>query len=168
MWKYITDEQCNQFLLSLNLIDNKLIEKSDTNKIKTLYSISNNIENNYRLFKIRKRNGGFRTIYEPNSTLKYIQRQILKNILNNKKISKYAKAYKRGVSLKDNAYPHLNKKMILKLDIKDFFEKIRFLHVYKTCFSIEYFPKSIGILLTYLCTYDNHLPPRSSKIIIYF
>lgn len=167
MWKYITQEQCNQFLLSLNLIDNKLIETSDTNKIKTLYSISNNIENNYRIFKIKKHNGGFRTIYEPNSTLKYIQRQILKNILNNKSISKYAKTYKRGISLKDNACPHLNKKVILKLDIKDFFDSIHFLDIYQACFSLEYFPKNIGILLTYLCTYDNHLPqgaPTSSYI----
>lgn len=167
MWKYITHKQCMKFLLSLNLIDNKLIENSDLDKIKSLYSISNNIENNYRVFKVKKHNGGFRTICEPNSTLKHIQRQILKNILNNKSTSKYAKAYKKGISLKDNAYPHLNKKMILKLDIKDFFDSIHFLDIYTSCFSLEYFPKSIGMLLTYLCTYNNHLPqgsPTSSYI----
>lgn len=27
MWKYITKEQCNEFLLSLDLIDDKLIDK---------------------------------------------------------------------------------------------------------------------------------------------
>lgn len=157
MWKYIGTKECNDFLLSLNLINCK-----DKNKyIKTIYSISNNIEKNYKVYKIKKRNGKYRTIYEPNSMLKQIQKQILINILNNKSISKYAKAYHKGISLKDNAIPHINKKIILKLDIKNFFENISFLDVYNSCFSIEYFPKSVGFILTYLCTYDNHLTQGS-------
>ena len=78
--------------------------------IKTLYSISNNVEANYRKFKIKKRSESYRTIYEPSPLLKYIQKQILCNILNNKSISNYAKAYKKGISLKENALPHTNKK----------------------------------------------------------
>ena len=164
MWKYITKDQINEFLLSLNLLEDKLTDKEKLNK---LYSISNNIENNYKIFKLKKRNGKFRTIYEPNYTLKNIQRKILNNILNNKSISKYAKAYKKGISLNDNAKEHLNKKIILKLDIEDFFENINFFDIYNNCFQIEYFPKEIGMLLTYLCTYNNYLPqgsPTSSYI----
>ena len=157
MWKYIGTKECNDFLLSLNLINCKDKDKY----IKTIYSISNNIEKNYKVYKIKKRNGKYRTIYEPNSMLKHIQKQILINILNNKSISKYAKAYHKGISLKDNAIPHTNKKIILKLDIKNFFENISFLDVYNSCFSIEYFPKSVGFILTYLCTYDNHLTQGS-------
>ena len=158
MWKYINKQDINNFLLSLNLIDNKLIDKD---KIKELYSISNNIEDNYKIFKIKKRNGKYRTIYEPNSTLKYIQRQILNNILNERKISRYAKAYHKGLSLKDNAIPHINKDIILKLDLENFFDNISFIDVYNTCFPIEYYPKSIGMLLTYLVTYEDHLTQGS-------
>ena len=157
MWKYISTKKCNEFLLSLNLINCK----DEKRYIKTIYSISNNIEKNYKIYKIKKRNGKYRTIYEPNSILKQIQKQILVNILNNKSISKYAKAYHKGIQLKDNAIPHINKEMILKLDIKDFFENISFLDIYNSCFSIEYFPKSVGMVLTYLCTYDNHLTQGS-------
>lgn len=157
MWKYIGIKECNDFLLSLNLINCK----DEKKYIKTIYSISNNIENNYKVYKIKKRNGKYRTIYEPNSTLKQIQKQILNNILNNKAVSKYAKAYYKGSKLKDNAVPHINKKVILKLDIKDFFESITFLDIYNFCFPIEYFPKSVGMILTYLCTYDNHLTQGS-------
>ena len=114
-----------------------------------------------KIYKIKKRNGKYRTIYEPNLILKQIQKQILNNILNNKSISKYAKAYHKGIQLKDNAIPHINKEMILKLDIKDFFENISFLDIYNSCFPIEYFPKSVGMILTYLCTYDNHLTQGS-------
>lgn len=153
MWKYIGKDECMNFLLSLHLIN-----VSDKKKhIKILYSIANNAKKNYKVFKIKKRNGKLRTIYEPNDILKHIQKQILNNILNNKSISKYATAYHKGISLKDNASPHLNKKIILKLDIKDFFESIEFVDIYNSCFPMEYFPKSIGMLLTYLCTYDDHL-----------
>lgn len=153
MWKYTSVEECNNFLLSLNLFKCK----NSKRYIKILYSLSNNIENNYNVFKIKKRNGQYRTIYEPNDLLKTIQRNILSNILNNFSISKYAKAYKKGICLKDNAIVHLNKDIILKLDIIDFFDNIEFDSIYYNCFSKNYFPKSIGILLTQLCTYNNHL-----------
>lgn len=157
MWKYIGTKECNDFLLSLKLFNCK----DEKKYIKTIYSISNNIKNNYKIYKIKKINDKYRTIYEPNSLLKNIQRQILINILNNKSISKYAKAYHKGISLKENAISHINKKTILKLDIKNFFENISFLDIYNSCFSIEYFPKSVGMLLTYLCTYNEHLPQGS-------
>lgn len=51
MWKYISQEQCNEFLLSLNLIQEEI---SDKEKLKKLYSISNKIEKNYKVFKIKK------------------------------------------------------------------------------------------------------------------
>lgn len=153
MWKYIGIKECNEFLLSLHLFNSK----DDKKYLKTIYSITNNIENNYKVYKIKKRNGKLRTIHEPDKLLKHIQRQILNNILNNKSISKYAKAYHSGISLKENALPHINKDLILKLDIKDFFENINFIDVYNACFSIEYFPKSVGMILTYLCTYQDHL-----------
>ncbi len=157
MWKYIGIKECNEFLLSLNLLNTH----DEKKYINTLYSISNNIKDNYKIYKIKKRNGKYRTIYEPNKLLKHIQKQILANILNNKSISKYAKAYHKGISLKDNALPHINKDMILKLDIKDFFENISFIDIYNSCFPIEYFPKSVGMLLTVLCTYEDHLTQGS-------
>ncbi len=159
-----TKEECNEFLLSLNLIDRNI---SSSKKIKELYTISNRVERNYKVYKIKKHNSGYRTIYSPNGLLKSIQRKILKNILSNKEISKYACAYYPGRCLKDNAYPHLNKKTILKLDIIDFFENIDFCRIYNACFNEAYFPKSVGYLLTYLCTYESRLPqgaPTSSYI----
>ena len=47
------------------------------------------------------------------------------------------------------------------MDIENFFENISFLDIYNSCFPIEYFPKSVGMILTYLCTYNNHLTQGS-------
>jgi len=163
MWKYLDNNKEKEFLLSLNLIKGT-DEKDILNKI---YAISNNIENNYIIHKIKKRNGKTRTIYEPQFNLKIIQRNILHNLLEDRYISKYAKAYQKGISLKENAIVHINKEMILKLDIKDFFNNITYMQVYCRCFKEEYYPNSIRTLLTNLCTYQGYLPqgaPTSSYI----
>lgn len=165
MWQHLTKSKINEFILSLNLISNEKL--SDKEKLKLLYTISNHAEKHYKVFKIPKRNGGYRTIYEPDYTLKSIQRNILNNVLNERITSSYAKAYKKGLSLVDNATPHLNKKVILKLDIKDFFPSIDFLKVYKKAFPRNMYPEAVASLLTNLTTYNNFLPqgtPTSSYI----
>ena len=160
MWKYFNSRE---FLLSLNLVDGT----EDSKIIKEIYAVANNVENNYRVFKIRKRNGKYRTICEPNTVLKHIQRQILDNLLNDIEISEYAKAYKKGISLRENALVHTNKKLVLKLDIEDFFDNISFANIYNKCFGLGKYPKHIGVLLTTLVTYNGYLPqgaPTSSYI----
>lgn len=160
----LTKKEINNFLLSLDLVDYNI---SDNKKVKLLYTLSNNIYKNYQVYKIKKKHGGYRTIYAPSPILKKVEKRILENILNYKTISTYAKAYKKGLSLKDNALTHINKKIILKLDIIDFFENINYYSIYESCFSENYFPKEVGHLLIYLCTYESRLPqgaPTSSYI----
>ncbi len=48
MWKYTGTKECNEFLLSLNLF----YCKDNSKYIKTIYSISNNIENNGSCTKV--------------------------------------------------------------------------------------------------------------------
>ena len=160
----VTKDVANEFLLSLNLVDNDL---SDKEKIRRLYTLSNNIEHYYKKYEIPKRNGDKRVIYEPNYDLKRIQKNILNNVLSGFKVSKYAMAYVKGMSVKDNVLPHVNKKVILKLDIKDFFNSISFIDIYNKVFLEEYFPKQVRMVLTYLCTYNEFLPqgaPTSAYI----
>lgn len=153
MWDYIGVKECNDYLLSLRLFDCENQKKY----INTLYAIANDVRSHYRVFRIRKHNGKLRTIYEPSGILKHIQKRILSEVLEDMRVSPYATAYRKGKSLKDNASVHVGKKMVLKLDIKNFFENIWFLDIYNACFPIELFPKSVGMLFTYLCTYDDHL-----------
>lgn len=157
----IDKENNSSILLSLNLLD----IKDNKKYIKTIYSISNNIINNYQIFKLKKCSGGYRTIYKPSNILKNIQRRILTNILEKESISRYAKAYHKGISLIDNARFHVDKKIVLKLDIEEFFDSIDYSYVYKYCFTT--YPKEIRTLLTSLCTYLGYLPqgsPTSSYI----
>ena len=89
-----------------------------------IYAIMNSSSRYYHSFFIPKRNGKLRQIREPYPTLKEIQNWILQNILQHIPVSKYAKAYVKGKGLIDNVKFHKNQKVIIKLDIKNFFESI--------------------------------------------
>ena len=156
MWKYTNTKECNEFLLSLNLWNCKEEKKY----IKTLYSLSNQIEKNYRIKKIKKKNGKTRTLYEPTPLLKHIQRKILENILEKRKVSTYAKAYQKGISLKENAKPHVKKDSILKLDIKNFFDNITLMNVTS--------PPIIGINRTLDYSLNKSIASPSAMVTIAF
>lgn len=154
MWLYLTDDKYNDLLLSFNLVNTNNIKT--TNRI--LYGIVNNIDTNYEEIIIHKKNNKLRFLYTPSKTLKDVQRKILKNILEERVLSPSSYAYKKNCSVVDAAKAHVDKKIIVKLDIKDFFNNITFNKVYKSCFNEDLFPRKMGILLTNLCVYNNMLP----------
>ena len=154
MWKYLTESKYNELLSSFNLVNTSDIKK--INKI--LYGISNNIDLNYEEIIIKKKNKGLRYLNEPSPILKSIQKRILKNVLEEKMISKCAYAYKKGLSTILNAKNHVGCKVILKLDIENFFDNINFYKVYNSCFNESLYPKKLGMLLTNLCVYNDMLP----------
>ncbi len=125
---------------------------------KFLWPIVKNVDDMYRLYTVPKRNSGTRQLCSPNSRLKAIQHNILKNFLNNIPVSRYAMAYIRGKTLSDNAILHVNKKFVLKMDISDFFGSIHFDKIYNAAFNTTLFPKQIGYMLTSLCCRKDVLP----------
>lgn len=154
MWKYLDKEALKEAIISFNLITNNM---SNTKKINSLYAISNNSKKYYTKKYILKRDGTKRELLVPNSFLKNIQRNILNNVLYDLKVSEYATSYLKNKTIKDNAILHVGKKVILKLDIKDFFRNITFEHLY-IALPDYLFPPQIKVLLIKLCTYDDYLP----------
>jgi len=87
--------------------------------------VSKHSDSYYREFKVNKKNGvGYRIINEPLPNLKRVQYWILFNILSKIHISPYAKAYVSKRGLKQNLRFHRNQKMVLNVDIKNFFPSI--------------------------------------------
>lgn len=154
MWKYYDKMHNKEFILSLNLVPFKI---SDDKKLNLLYAISNNSEKYYHKKEILKKDGTKRFLLVPNKNLKIIQKNILNHVLKGLSVSKYATAYVNGKSIKDNVYEHVDKKIILKLDIKDFFDNITFLHIYNALPNYL-FPPALKVLLIKLCTYKDYLP----------
>ncbi|MDX2279197.1 MAG: reverse transcriptase family protein [Saprospiraceae bacterium] len=111
----------------------------------------------YRDFKIKKRNGKMRTISEPLPSLKEIQSWILENILENVKVSPFAKAYRKNVSIIENIKFHRNQPKVFIVDLQNFFPSIKANSVENIFLSLGY-SKIISNLLAKLCTRDGHLP----------
>ena len=81
--------------------------------------------NRYKVFAIPKRTGiEHRIIAQPARELKAIQRYLVENRLAGLRIHQMATAYQPGKNILSNAYPHRKKRVILKLDFRDFFHSI--------------------------------------------
>lgn len=117
-------------------------------------------EKYYHSFSIPKHNGKRRQINEPYPTLKEIQNWILKNILYQIPISKYAKAYVKHKGIKDNVKFHKNQNVVIKLDIKNFFDSITYKDVYTIFRGIGY-TRNLSHLLANMCILNNKLPQGS-------
>ena len=119
--------------------------------------MSNHITKYYNSFTIKKKNGKDRNILSPYTELKKIQFNILNDLLYDKRISEYAKAYVKNISLIDNVKIHRGYKYILKLDISNFFENISYVDVYNI-FKEYGFSNGLCGVLAHLTTYDEYLP----------
>ena len=133
---------------------------------RTLYSLSNNLEKHYHNVLIPKSDGSKRKLSVPDLILKNVQRSIADNILSQYPISKYAKAYKIGSNVVQNAQPHVGKKKILKLDIEGFFDHILYSQVKDIVFYKEKFAEPIRVLLTMLCYYRSRFRKERLRLLL--
>lgn len=111
----------------------------------------------YRHFTIKKANGKSRGIYEPLPDLKHVQHWILTNILEKCPVSDYAKAYVKKRTLKHNARFHKAQRVVVTMDIKDFFPSIRLFDVFTIFKEMGYF-ENVAWFLAHLCCRKKALP----------
>ncbi|MCM8531436.1 MAG: reverse transcriptase family protein [Lentisphaeraceae bacterium] len=108
---------------------------------------------NYFYKWIPKRNGK-RLIEHPKPLLKECQKRLNK-ILHTYPVHSAACAYVKGKSIVDFAKPHCGKKVVLKMDIENFFPSIRAYSV-REFFLQNDFPYTTALFLTGLC---SNVPP---------
>jgi hypothetical protein len=89
----------------------------------TQYGVS---PDRYRTIFIPKRSGGVRRIDVPDRALLDAQRRILRVYLDKLSVSVGSFGLARGRSAVSAAVPHANKRIVVRLDIKDFFNSISF------------------------------------------
>lgn len=95
-------------------------------------------EKKYSDFNIPKKSGGVRFISAPNVPIKILQKKIAKlfqgyfseTLKNNNINNNVIHGFMIEKSISTNASPHVNKKYLLNLDIKDFFPSIHFGRIY--------------------------------------
>lgn len=148
------------------------LEKDLEVSAKALYTLSNQIHRHYHNVKIPKGNGEYRELSVPDDFLKAIQSKIAQNILSREEVSPYAMAYRAGTSTLSNALPHVGKPMVMKMDIKHFFDHCMYPLVKEKAFPAEKYSESNRVLLALLCVHRDALPqgaptsPAISNIIL--
>ena len=100
---------------------------------------------------IAKRSGGLRLLEAPKQKLKQMQRQILVEILNAIPTHEAAHGFHPGRSIRTFAAPHCGKRVVLRMDIRDFFPSISAGRV-EALFRTSGYPGSVARMLAGLCT----------------
>lgn len=125
------------------------------------------VENFYETFSIPKKNGEERIINAPKDNLKYILK-ILERKLNKiynenyckNRFDNIAQAFRKKKSFITNASLHRNKKYVINIDLKDFFDSFHFGRV-KGFFEKDklfLLPEEVSIVIAQLTCYNGKLP----------
>lgn len=130
----------------------------------------------YESFEILKRSGGVRIILAPTDKLKSLQSELStllqdcleeinkeKNIEDKNFESKLSHGFIRKRSIITNSSRHLNKKNILNIDLKDFFDsfnfgRVRGFFIKNKNFAID---PNIATVIAQIACFDNKLPQGS-------
>ncbi|PSU48155.1 RNA-directed DNA polymerase [Photobacterium frigidiphilum] len=91
----------------------------------------------YKVYTIPKRTSGYRVIAHPSKSLKKIQKFLAGFLADIFITHPNSFAYKKGVSIKDNASVHLGTKYLLKMDFSNFFNSITFDLLVSSCKECE-------------------------------
>lgn len=88
----------------------------------------------YKVYFIPKRRSGeLREIAQPARELKILQRALVIRVISQLPVHEAARAYRSGLSIRDNALPHAGGGPILKMDFRNFFPSIRNIDWEKYC-----------------------------------
>jgi RNA-directed DNA polymerase len=109
----------------------------------------------YKKWSIPKRSGGKRILYAPSGALKAIQTQIRDRIIDLAPKSPVSVAYRNGMCPGDTAKKIAGSKVILKLDIKNFFPSILQSYVKRYFLSLGYNENVSNLLGGLLCVKDG-------------
>jgi RNA-directed DNA polymerase len=105
----------------------------------------------YRYRVLTKRSGGIRLIEAPKERLKTLQRQILEQILDRIPPHPSAHGFVHGRSIRTFAAPHVKQRVILRMDLSEFFPSISRARI-QAMFRTAGYPESVAGLLGGICT----------------
>jgi hypothetical protein len=105
----------------------------------------------YRRFVIPKRGGGERAIWAPLPKLKAAQHWVLRNIVEKLPVHGAVHGFLPGRSTLTNAAAHTAARIVLKMDVRDFFPTVTLRRV-KGIFRKAGYREQVATLLALLCT----------------
>ncbi len=111
----------------------------------------------YITFTIPKRSGFRCRIDAPNEPLKNLQRAIYKKMLKHESVPTGVTGFVIERSIFDNAIPHVEAKVVIKIDLKNFFHSIESSKIYNYWISCHW-NEECAEILTNICCFNDSLP----------
>lgn len=127
----------------------------------------------YERREIRKRRGGYRVLHVPGTRTKQVQRAILRRLLARLRSHPAACGFEQGLSIVDNARPHVGRPMIVRIDLVDFFPSTKTERVDAYFRRIGWDAEAAALLVKWT-THRGGLPqgaptsPRLSNLVNYY
>lgn len=115
-------------------------------------------DEDYYTFYIKKKSGGYREINRPKQSLIVFQKTFSR-FLAQRKLSdlNVSFAFEKGKSIVQGAEKHINKAVVINIDIKNFFKSITKEHI-EQCLSDYFKPKTSVSKLSTFFSYKGYLP----------
>ncbi len=107
----------------------------------------------YQYQWMMKRSGACRLLEIPKSRLREMQRRILRLILDRIPAHFSAHGFVRGRSCATHVVPHIGQRVVLRLDLKNFFPSVPASRVHALLATLDY-PEPVARALTGLCTHQ--------------
>jgi len=135
----------------------ELLHTTEQKLTYSLYRINDNSQ--YSSFQIPKKSGGFRVIDKPCGQLKSLQRNFNEFLCKQYNRKPCSHGFENKFGIITNAATHKKRRIILNVDIEDFFGSINFGRVFGLFQSKPFFfPKNVAAAAAKLVTYQNKLP----------
>jgi len=113
----------------------------------------------YLEFKVPKKSGQMRKISAPSTALKIIQRKLSQVLYSVYDPKASVHGFIPSRSILTNAKPHLRKRFVLNIDLKDFFDSIHFGRVRGVFMAPPYnLPQDVSRVLAQICCFSRKLP----------
>lgn len=128
-----------------------------------LYTLARRDEQ-YKVFEIPKKNGGFRQIEAPVPALKALQKRLSDYLYDKVQVKScsYAFCREKSKGIKGNAERHKNKRWVVSLDLSDFFHTISFARVRGLFLSSPFScTEEVATILAQISCYNGHLAQGS-------
>lgn len=107
---------------------------------------------------VPKANGGLRLLFVPSYRLREQQQRILGLILEALPVDAHAFAYRKGISFRDCATPHVGKDWLIHLDLKNFFGSVKENMVFEALLRDTGYPPALCRFFARLCCLHGSLP----------
>lgn len=115
----------------------------------------------YRI--LAKESGNIRLIEVPKTRLKGLQQKILREVLEKIPVHDAAHGFRKGRSIKTFVAPHVGRRVVVRMDLQDFFPSLSSARV-QTFFRTAGYPEDVADLLGGTCTNATPLDVWSNTV----